>query len=138
MFQKSFNSQHCLLAMVEKWRKTLDEGSETRAILTDLSKAFDCIDHNLLLAKLNVYGFEKRSINFIYSYLTKRKQKTKVDSEVSSWEILFSGVPKGSVLEPLLFNMYIYINIYIYIYIYTYIYVYIYTLKRIKILSFKL
>ena len=78
--------------MVEKWRKTLDEGSETRAILTDLSKALDCIDHNLLLAKLNVYGFEKRSINFIYSYLTKRKQKTKVDSEVSSWEILFSGV----------------------------------------------
>ena len=109
MFQKSFNSQHCLLAMVEKWRKTLDEGIETGAILTDLSKAFDCIDHNLLLAKLNVYGFEKRSINFIYSYLTKRKQKTKVDSEVSSWEILFSGVPKGSVLEPLLFNMYIYI-----------------------------
>ena len=83
MFQKSFNSQHCLLAMVEKWRKTLDEGIETGAILTDLSKAFDCIDHNLLLAKLNVYGFEKRSINFIYSYLTKRKQKTKVDSEVS-------------------------------------------------------
>ena len=95
MFQKSFNSQHCLLAMVEKWRKTLDEGSETRAILTDLSKAFDCIDHNLLLAKLNVYGFEKRSINFIYSYLTKRKQKTKVDSEVSSWEILFSVCPKA-------------------------------------------
>ena len=88
-FRKGFNAQHCLLAMVEKWRKTLDGGGETGAVLTDLSKAFDCIDHNLLIAKLNAYGFEKQSINFIYSYLTKRKQRAKVDSVVSLWEIFF-------------------------------------------------
>ena len=70
-FWKGFNTQHCLLAMVGKWRKTLDGGGETGAVLTDLSKAFDCIDHNLLIAKLNAYGFDKQSINFIYSYLTK-------------------------------------------------------------------
>ena len=64
--------------MVEKWRKTLDEGGETGAVLTDLSKAFDCIDHNLLIAKLNAYGFEKRSLEFTHSYLTKRKQRTKM------------------------------------------------------------
>ena len=87
-FRKGFNAQHCLLAMVEKWRKTLD-GGKTGAVLTDLSKAFDCIDHNLLIAKLNAYGFEKQSINFIYSYLTKRKQRAKVDSVVSLWEIFF-------------------------------------------------
>ena len=106
-FRKGFNAQRYLLAMVEKWRKTLDEGGETGAALTDLSKVFDCIDHNLLIAKLSAYGFEKQSINFIYSYLAKRKQRTKVDSAVSSWKILFSGVHQGCVLGLLLFNIYL-------------------------------
>ena len=69
--------------MIEKWRKTLGKDGETAAVLTDLCKAFDCIDHNLLIAKLNVYGFEKQSIDFLHSYLTKRKQRTKVDSAYS-------------------------------------------------------
>ena len=106
-FREGFNAQYCLLAMVEKCCKTLDEVGETVAVLTDLSKAFDCIDHNLLMAELNAYGFEKQSIIFIYSYLTKRKQRTKVDSAVSSWEMLFLGEPQGSVLGPLLFKIYI-------------------------------
>ena len=89
-FRKSFNAQHCLLGMVEKWCKTLNEGGERGAVLTDHSKAFDCIDHNLLIAKLNAYGFEKQWINFINSYLAKRKQRTKADSVISSWEMLFS------------------------------------------------
>ena len=82
--------------MVEKWRKTLDEGGETAVVLADLSKAFDCIDHSLLIAKLNAYAFEKRSLEFIHSYLTKCKQRTKADSALSSLEMLLSGVPLQS------------------------------------------
>ena len=93
--------------MTEKWRKTLGKGGETGAILTDLSKAFDYIDYNLLIAKLDAYGFEKPSIDFLYSYLTKCKQRTKVDSAYSSWEMLLSDVPQDSILGPLLFDIYI-------------------------------
>ena len=76
-----------------KWRKILDEGGETGAVLKDLSKAFDCIDHNSLTVKLNACGFGKRSLEFINSSLTNRKQRNKVDSAFSSWEMLFSDVP---------------------------------------------
>ena len=92
-FRKSFNAQHCLLKMVAKWSETLDKGAETGAVLTDLSKAFNSIDQNLLIAKLNAYGFEKRSLEFIHSYLTKRKQRTKDDSAFSSWEMFLLGFP---------------------------------------------
>ena len=113
---KGSNAQNCLLAMIEKWCKTLYEHSKIGAVLTDFSQTFDCIDHNLLIAKLYVYGFEKQIINFIYSYLTKHKQRTKVDSAIGSWEILSSGVSQGFISGPFLFHIYIYIYIYIYMY----------------------
>ena len=61
-FRKGFNAQHCLLAMIEKWRKTLDKSGEKGAILTDFSKVYDCIDNNLLIAKHDAYRFGKQSI----------------------------------------------------------------------------
>ena len=75
------------------------------AILTDLSKAFDCISHDLLLAKLNDYGFDKSALNVIHNYLFGRSQKTKKGSSFSDLLDILYGVPQGSILGPLLFNI---------------------------------
>ena len=97
--------------MVEKWRKAFAEGGETGTVLTDLSKAFDYIDHNLLIAKLNACGFEKRLLEFIHSHLTKRKQRIKLDSVFSSWEMLFSVLfPCCTRVSPrTVFTQYLYL-----------------------------
>ena len=94
--------------MIEKWRQYLDSGGQATAVLTDFSKAFDCIDHEWLIAKLNAYGFHNSSLTFIYSYLSERKQRTKINSSVICWAEILFGVPQGSIMGPLLFNAYIY------------------------------
>ena len=70
----------------------------------DLSKAFDTLNHELLIAKLHVYGFTKKALDLIYSYLIQRWQRTKINTSFSTWTELLTGVPQGSVLGPLLFN----------------------------------
>ena len=73
----------------------------------DLSKAFDCIHHNLLIAKLHAYGFSENSLTFFYSYLRQRKQNVKISNTYSLFKELLSGVPQGSILGPILFNIFI-------------------------------
>ena len=68
-FRKSFSTQQCLLAMLEKWKRSVDNSQTFGALLTDLSKAFDCYNHELLIAKLNVYGFSLNALKLIQNYL---------------------------------------------------------------------
>ena len=75
--------------------------------LTDLSQALDCIDHELLIAQLHVYGFNIKSIELIHSYLYDRIQRVKSNSSFSHWINVESGIPRGSIKGPLLFDIYV-------------------------------
>ena len=105
-YRKAYNSQHSLIAMFEKWKENLDKGAECGSLFVDLPKAFYCLQHDLLLAKLNVYGFDYKCLKLISSFLSNRKYRTKINSSFSEWNHLLIGIPQGSVLGPLLFNIY--------------------------------
>ena len=96
-FRKGYNTQHALLNMINNWQKVLKKKGKVGAILMDLSKAFDCLPHDLLIAKLEAYGFGKDSLKFILSYLTNRKQRVKIGSNYSNWLRIKTGVPQGSI-----------------------------------------
>ena len=93
--------------MLETWKKSADKGKDFGALLTDVSKAFDCLDHELLTAKLNAYGFSLPALRLVNDYLSNRKQRTKIENTYSTWVDIIFEVPQGSILGPLLFKVFL-------------------------------
>ena len=103
-FRTGYNAQHYLISLIEEWKNSVDNGGTFGAFLTDLSKACDFPPHELLIANLDAYGFDKISLKLIHSYLWNRKQRVKINDRYSWWSEILFGVPQGSILGPLSFN----------------------------------
>ena len=106
-YRKGYSWQHVILQLTEYWLEALDNNDYVGTMAMDLSKAFDSMPHALLIAKLRAYGMSKNACNMIVSYLSNRRQRVKISGEVSNWSTINRGVPQGSVLGPLLFNIFL-------------------------------
>ena len=103
-FRKGYSAQHCLMVMLEKFKESRDKGEEFGAFFTDLSKAFECIDHNLI-AKRSWCGVTPISLKLIFSYLSNRAQGVRINNSYSRKREIKYVVSQSSVLGPLLFNI---------------------------------
>ena len=107
-FRKRMSTSHAISLLVNTVTKNMDKKSKTLGIFLDLSRAFDLVDHNILLHKLNYYGIRGIANDWFRSYLTNRTQQVEIDGQLSSniCSIIY-GTPQGSVLAPLLFLIFI-------------------------------
>ena len=106
-FRKAHSTEDALFKLLQALQEELDKSVFVGTILMDLSKAYDCLPHDLLVAKFEAYGIDTTGLNLIQNYLSNRKQRTKINSSYSDWYDIVRGVPQGSILGPLLFNLFI-------------------------------
>ena len=98
-FRRGHGCQTTLLRLLEDWRNALEKNQYVAAVLMDLSKAFDCLPHDILLDKLWAYGMSTDSVSLLESYLSNRKQQIKINGILSSWSDIQKEVPQGSILD---------------------------------------
>ena len=106
-YGKSCSSSHVLMRLTEDWKASLDNKKLVETVFIELSKAFDSIPHNLLIAKVHAYGLTTETLIFLYSYLQRRRQEVKINDAGNIFKILLLGVPQRSILGPILFNIFI-------------------------------
>ena len=106
-FRKKYSCQSTLIKAIDDWKVSLDRNLMIGAVFMDLSKAFDCLPHGLIIAKLHAYGLSLDACGLFSSYLCNRFQRVKVKTSRSEWAVIKKGIPRGSILGPLLFNVFV-------------------------------